>query len=186
MPTPRINKVFPHNTYFLTLTVIEWIDIFTKPQYFHVLARSMQFCQKERGLQVFAYVFMTNHLHFIACSEEVSLSDVVRDFKRHTTKEIKELLREDENRRYIKTLLANTYSLKKGSEFQIWQRENFAEMIQSEEMMKTKIDYIHHNPVRKEYVREPQDWKYSSARFYEIDGYKSEEEDIVVPCTTWN
>ena len=38
-------------------------------------------------------------------------------------------------------------------------------------MMKEKITYIHHNPVKRGYREEAEHWKYSSARDYVgIDG----------------
>ncbi len=191
MPSPRISTSFPNDIYFLTCTVIEWIDIFTKPEYFRVLTDSLTFCQKQKGLIVYAYVFMTNHIHFIAQSNQSPLHAIIRDFKRHTTKEIKKLLLTD-NRHYINTLLSHSYARKHGSDFQIWQRENFAEHIQSEAMMLSKVEYIHQNPVKKNYVIQPENWFYSSARFYTMNNedlvklHRLSGENIVVPGTTWN
>ena len=39
-------------------------------------------------------------------------------------------------------------------------------VLQSESMMKEKIDYIHHNPVKRGYVEEAAHWRYSSAKDY--------------------
>lgn len=167
MPSLRISKEFPNDTYFITPTVIEWIDIFTKPEYFQILSDSLIYCQEKRGLIIYAYVFMTNHIHLIVQSENEPLEDTIRDFKRHTTKEIKKELEKD-NRKYIKTLLANSYGRKKGNEFQVWQRENYPKIMDGD-LIGQKIDYIHYNPVRKGYVDRSEDWFYSSAAFYNIE-----------------
>lgn len=185
MPSPRISKDNPNGMYFLTITVIEWIDIFTKFEHFQALANSLRFCNENKGLQLFSYVFMTNHIHLIANSPNRPLFETIKDFKRHTTKEIKRLLQHD-NRKYIRTLLSNSYHFKKGSSFQIWQRENYAELIESEKFMCEKVNYIHQNPVKKGYVKEAKDWLYSSAAFYEGDETLCNGTDILVPCTTWN
>jgi len=39
-------------------------------------------------------------------------------------------------------------------------------LIQGEAMMQQKIEYIHHNPVKRGYVDDPLHWRYSCARNY--------------------
>lgn len=164
MPTPRIRQVEQNNLYFLTITVIEWIDIFTKPEYFKAIIDSLSFCQKNKGLLLYEYVIMTNHLHLLAQADDgYKLSQIISDFKKHTTREIFKLLATD-NRRYILTLIKNSFSKKEGYNNQIWQRENYPEFIESEKFLNQKIRYIHMNPVVKQYVGKPEDWLHSSAK----------------------
>jgi len=54
--------------YFVTDTVVDWVDIFSRPIYRHIIIESLQFCQKEKRLLIYAWVLMTNHLHMIAGS----------------------------------------------------------------------------------------------------------------------
>ena len=68
----------------------------------------LNYCQKQKGLKLYAYVFVLNHLHIIASSPDTIA--FVRDFKKFT-----------------------------------------------------KIRYIHANPVRKQYVKNPEDWVWASA-----------------------
>ena len=80
-----------HNTddelYFITLTVVEWVDVFTRKEYKDFLIDNLRHCQENKGLQIYAYVIMTNHIHMIARSEEgKKLSDIIRDFKTYTSK----------------------------------------------------------------------------------------------------
>ncbi|MBU0660675.1 transposase [Patescibacteria group bacterium] len=151
----------PH---FITLTVIEWIDIFTKEEYFKVVIDSLNYCKKNKGLKVYEYVIMTNHVHIIISTPKTNnLSQVISDFKKHTTREIWKLLEKD-NRNYILNLLNNSYNKKKGYTNQIWQRENYPELIYSDTFCLTKTTYIYMNPVKKGYVKNPEDWKYSSAK----------------------
>jgi REP element-mobilizing transposase RayT len=107
---------------------------------------------------------MANHIHLIVKAKEGNkLSQIISDFKKHTTREIiKEL--EKDNRKYILNLVKNSFSMKKEYENQIWQRENYPELIISEKFLHQKINYIHNNPVKKEYVENSEDWIYSSAR----------------------
>ena len=164
MPTKRINRENENEMHFLTLTIIEWIDIFTKPEYFKIIIESFKYCRKSKGLKIYEYVIMTNHIHIIVkAKEDYKLSQIISDFKKHTTREILKLLEKD-NRRYILNLIKNSFSKKKGYEKQIWQRENYPEVIISEKFLRQKVNYIYKNPVKKEYVVNIEDWKYSSAR----------------------
>ena len=150
--------------HFMTMTVIEWIDIFTKPEYFKIIIDSLKYCQKQKGLMLFEYTIMTNHIHLIVKAKEgCKLSQIVSDFKKHTTREILKSLQKD-NRRYILNLIKNSFARKKGYENQIWQRENYPEAITSEKFLLKKTNYIYLNAVKKEYVSSPEDWFYSSAQ----------------------
>ena len=164
MPTKRINQGNENEIHFLTLTVIEWIDIFTKPEYFHIIIDSLKYCRENKGLKLYEYVIMANHFHFIAKAKEShKLSQIISDLKKYTTREILKLLEKD-NRRYILNLIKNSFAKKKGYKKQIWQRENYPEVIISEKFLRQKIRYIYKNPVKKEYVKNPEDWLYSSAK----------------------
>ncbi len=164
MPTLRINKINENLTHFLTLTIIEWIDIFTKPAYFTAIINSLKYCQRNKGLEIYEFVIMPNHLHLIiGAKENYELSQIISDFKRFTTKEILSLLKND-NRRYILNLIKNSFARKKGNQQQIWQRENYPEVIESEKFLEQKVKYIYENPVKSGLVENPEDWLYSSAR----------------------
>ena len=183
-PSPRIIKKDIGGIYFLTLTVIEWINIFTKKEYYELLADSLRYCIQHKGLILYEYVFMTNHIHLIISAKGgVGLDDIIRDFKRFTTQEIKKLLYRD-NRKYILRLIKNSFKRKKGSKFQIWQRENYPVTIETEDFLNTKIEYIWHNPVKKGYVLNPEDWLYSSAKQRLLE-LSPNHPNIVLPCGDW-
>ena len=75
--------------YFVTSTVVDWIDIFTRPKYKHIILESLAYCQEKKGLRIYAWVLMSNHLHMIVSSgTEASVSDILRDFKKFTSKRI--------------------------------------------------------------------------------------------------
>ena len=79
------NKIYRGYLYFLTLTVIDWVDIFIRPDYKHIIVDSLRHCQNEKGLELYAWCLMSNHLHLIAAVREenrYTLSDILRDFKK--------------------------------------------------------------------------------------------------------
>jgi putative transposase len=74
--------------YFVTLTVTDWIDVFTKRLYNDFIIENLAWCQKHKKLNIYAYVIMTNHIHMVANVTEGSLGDVLGHFKTYTSKEI--------------------------------------------------------------------------------------------------
>jgi putative transposase len=78
--------------YFVTLTVTNWIDIFTRRLYSDLIINNLIYCQQHKKLNIYAYVLMTNHLHMIVNVEDGKLSDVLRDFKTYTSKELFKLI----------------------------------------------------------------------------------------------
>ena len=87
----------PH---FLTCTIVDWIDIFSRKTYRDVIIECLEFCIKNKGMVLYGYVIMSNHLHFIVQSKDGKLSDLIRDFKKFTAKQILEKLQtEPESRK---------------------------------------------------------------------------------------
>lgn len=164
------NKIFPGYLYFLTMTVVDWVDIFTRPVYKHLLLDSLKYCQQEKGLEVYSWCLMSNHLHLIASAKEgFNLPDILRDFKKFTSKAIlKAVQEENESRR---DWLLNRFEYagandNKIKNYKFWQDGNEAKEITSNNFLEQKLDYIHQNPVRAEIVSEPEYYLYSSARDY--------------------
>lgn len=75
--------------YFTTSTVVDWIDIFTRPDYKTFIIDSLKYNQQQKGLVIHSWCLMTNHLHMIVSAQEgFNLSAIMRDFKKFTSKEI--------------------------------------------------------------------------------------------------
>jgi len=73
--------------HFITFTIVDWVDIFTRPAYKNLIIESLGYCQQQKGLELYGYCLMTNHLHLLAsATEPAKLPDIVRDFKKHTNK----------------------------------------------------------------------------------------------------
>jgi len=69
--------------HFITFAVVDWVDVFTRKQYREILIESLDYCCKEKGLRLFAWVIMSNHVHFIVSAQEgFILSDILRDYKK--------------------------------------------------------------------------------------------------------
>ena len=150
--------------YFITCTVVGWLPIFTRPEAFGVILDSWRYLQRERGLMLFGYVILENHLHWIVSAPD--LSRVMQSFKSFTAKRIVELLRRHGAHVLLRQLRALKLGHKTESEYQVWQEGNQPKQIQDTDMMWQKLEYIHDNPVKRGYVDDPLHWRHSSARNY--------------------
>ena len=154
--------------YFVTDTVVDWVDIFTRPIYRHIIIESLKYCQTEKGLLIYAWVIMTNHMHMIVGSGgENKVSDILRDFKKFTSKEIIRSLQVEstESRR---DWMLNRFEYagkndKKIKNYRFWQEGNDAQEIFLNDYFNQKLNYIHENPVKAEIVNRAEDYRYSSA-----------------------
>lgn len=105
----------------------------------------------------------------MARSSQNNLSNVVRDFKLHTSFEIvKNILSDPEIRReWILNLFSEAASKHKRNEnYQVWTHENYAAEIFSPAFTLQRINYIHQNPVRASIVLKAEDYVYSNASDY--------------------
>lgn len=152
---------------FITITVIEWIDVFTRVEYKDFLVKCLQHCQKNKGLEIYAYVIMTNHLHLVVFDRTQPLAGVLRDFKTYTSKELFKMIAQnpaESRKEWMLQLFKNAGQENPLNVYhQFWQNENYPVALFSNAIIQQKIDYIHQNPVRAGFVNEPYEYLYSSA-----------------------
>ena len=156
--------------YFITYAVVNWIDLFTRNEYKDILLKSWQHYCEQKGLEVYAWAIMTNHVHMIIGSNKNPLEDIVRDMKRHTSIELKKAIQQHpgESRKEWMLWMMERAGKKNGNnaEFQLWQQHNQPIELTTIEMLQQKLDYIHLNPVRAGIVDKEEEYLYSSARDY--------------------
>ncbi len=163
------DQTLPH---FITATVVDWIDVFTRQTYRDSVIESLDYCIKNKGMILYGYVIMSNHIHLILQSQEGELSALVRDFKKFTAKSILEKIQNSpESRRewILERFKSATESHSRNKNYQFWQYGNHSEEIYSNEFMWSKLDYIHLNPVRAGIVEKASQYIYSSASNYVND-----------------
>ncbi|MDD5731748.1 MAG: transposase [Patescibacteria group bacterium] len=111
MPSLRIHQENENAPHFVTLTTIEWLNIFTQKEYFNCIIKCLKFCQKNLGLLLYEYVIMTNHIHLIVQAKDgYKLSQIISSFKRHTTRETIKLLKQDRRKHILVLLRGGIYN----------------------------------------------------------------------------
>lgn len=160
--------------YFVTFTVVNWIDIFTRDNYRQIFIDSAKYCQQNKGLLVSSWVIMTNHVHMIIGSKGNKIEDIIRDLKSYTSRHIRleiENCSYESRKEWLMSMLKKAgYNNSNNNDFQLWQQNNHPIEMSQSEMMTQRVNYIHNNPVKAGFVIDPVHWKWSSA--YDYSGGK--------------
>jgi len=161
----------PEGTYFVTMTVVDWIDVFTRPIYKDIVAGSLIYAIKHKGLVLHAWVIMSNHVHFIISSRpKHNLPDIFRDMKKFTSKRIiKEIeTNKDESRKKWMMKIFKSHGIRNpnNKDIQFWQQDNHPIELGTNKMIDQRLDYLHNNPVKGNIVNKAEYYVYSSAIDY--------------------
>ena len=169
--------------YFVTTTLSRFAKLFNQNRYADILIRNLNFYRGKLEFKLLAFVIMPDHIHLIIQpSLKGNISEIVRDFKKYTAKEIIHLL-EEEKRFGVLDLFreaAQRYHFKESREYQVWEDRFDDVALYSDEVFRAKLDYIHNNAVKAGLVDNPSDYPYSSARNYNLGDHSV----IRVDCET--
>ncbi|HNP20608.1 MAG TPA: transposase [Panacibacter sp.] len=156
--------------YFVSFAVVNWVDAFTRREYKDIIVNSLKYCQQKKGLELYAWVVMTSHIHLIIGSATNTLSDIMRDMKKHTSSKIKDAIDsnfKESRKEWMMDLFRNAGKANSNNDnFQFWQQDNHPIQLITPKFTHQKLDYIHNNPVVEGIVDKPEDYLYSSARDY--------------------
>ena len=159
----------PTGMYFVTSTIVGWIDLFTRWQLKHVILDSLRYCQKEKELVIHVWCLMPSHLHMIISSVGEDLPSIMRDFKKHTNKELIKTINciNESRREWMLALFSEVADgIQRVRKYKVWQDGNHPKLLTTSKFIEQKLNYIHNNPVAGEIVDEPEEYSYSSARDY--------------------
>ena len=165
----------PEAAYFVSFAVVEWLDVFTRNEYKDILIDSLHYCQKEKGMEIYAWCIMTNHIHLVfRANGDQKPEQILGDFKRFTSKKVVQAII-DNPKESRKELLLDEF-LKAGekasnvNKYQFWRHDNRPIEVYSNKVIAEKINCIHYNPVEAGYVFRPEEYRYSSAVDYSGEG----------------
>ncbi|RTQ48965.1 transposase [Hymenobacter gummosus] len=163
----ELRKTYPGGFFFLTLTVVGWVDVFIRPRYVDILVDSLRYCQQRKGLELYAYCIMSSHVHLIAARTEGRLSDVLRDMKAHTARELLHCIadNEQESRREWMMRLFAYYArpYRQNEQYMFWQKTTHPVPLWTPAVTRQKLDYVHNNTVAAGLVTAPEHYPLSSA-----------------------
>jgi REP element-mobilizing transposase RayT len=156
--------------HFVSFATVYWIDVFVRQQYFAAITDSLAYCCKHKEMCIFAYCIMPSHLHLIFNDGNSEPSNLLRDFKSYSSKQIQNMIQENpqESRKEWMLWMMKRAGIKNSNikNRQFWQQHNHPIELWSNKMITEKLNYIHNNPVEAGFVEQAHHWKYSSAKNY--------------------
>lgn len=158
---------------FITITVVDWVDLFTRKAICEIVLKNLTYCRNEKGLKIFGYVVMSNHLHLILkASGEKDLSSILQDFKSYTARQIIEFLESTESKESRKEWLLDQFRKAaivdgKNNKYKIWKNGNHPIELYTPKVIRRYLNYIHRNPVVAGIVELPEHYLNSSASNYQ-------------------
>lgn len=158
-------------TFFVTFTVVGWVDLFTRKECVNIIIDSLNYCIEHRGLTIYAYVIMSNHIHMIVSADESTsgLSDIIRDMRKHTARELLAFAlysNKESRREWLKVVFEYHAKYFNGQNTKIWKRGFRPLLLKHPKFTYQKLSYIHNNPVASGIVDRPEHYVNSSARDY--------------------
>jgi putative transposase len=156
----------PTHLYFITASIVEWKHLFGKPEYAKIVLDSLEWMQQQNRILIFAFALMPSHLHIIIKSEKDTIGETLQQFGSFTAHEVLKRLQEDNKKDLLQIFQQNKRDIR--HKHSIWQ-DIQAKNIYSENFLRQKMEYIHQNPVAKEWklVEDRADYLYSSVGYYD-------------------
>ena len=163
-----VRPVFdPDHFYFVTTKAEKHFQLFKNKSTIRIILDSLHFIRTKGRMQLFVFVVMPNHIHFIGkFRQEYTLSNMMRDFKRHTARQVIRHLQAENKIEVLDSL--RKLNNNPEQEFKVWEDRYDARDVFSVRFLEQKMEYIHHNPCQPHWnlATLPEEYPWSSARFY--------------------
>ena len=141
-------------SYFLTLVTHERKPLLI--EHINLLRYAVKLSKEKYDYILDAIVILPDHIHMIITPEVATdYPKIITHIKRSFVYGVNEKSEDDS-----KSQLSNSKYKRKHSG--IWQERYYEHTIRDEKDFKIRLDYIHFNPVKHQYVKAAKDWKYSS------------------------
>ena len=150
---------------FVTITALDWKPLIRSDKSKQLIVDSLDFLVRSNRIKVFAFVIMDNHMHLVwqVLVGQTQVA-VQRDFLKYVSQQIKFDL-EKSDPEFLSEFEVNL----KDRKYQFWQRNSLCVELRTPMVYEQKLEYIHNNPVKAGICKVPEEYKWSSGRFYELN-----------------
>ena len=153
--------------YFLTFVINHYIPVFNQDEACNIFLDSLAYYSQHQNLCVDAYVIMPEHIHLIAFDYHLDtnrLRKTIHNLRKHTGRTLLDYCQD-----CLPKEVSSKFQCKEclDRKRQFWKSGIHPKAITGVEMWQQKIDYIHYNPVRRGLVPKSNEWKYSSAKYWD-------------------
>jgi putative transposase len=153
---------------FVTTTCYQWYHLLARDSCKRIVADSINFLNQKYASFLLGYVIMPNHIHLILFFKNGNrLSDWMRDLKKFTSVKVRQQIEGDGDYALLESLRIDY----RKQVFEVWEDRFDDVILSNSKLLETKLNYIHTNPMQEHWnlVSKPEDYKFSSASFYEIE-----------------
>lgn len=154
---------FDNPFYFFTSVTHHRLKVFRTDIYKELLCNALNEARESSGMLFFAYGIMPDHMHILTDGKR-SPSDSLRFLNGITARRIIDHLKQHGPEESLRKLQLET---KDGDyKYSLWEHHSDKFLITSESMFMQKMRYIHNNPVEAGISERPEDYRFSSARYW--------------------
>ena len=170
--------------FYVTFSIVDWLPVFVSESACKIVTESLNFCHRQKGLRTNAYVIMPTHVHAILFHEDFraeSLEHVVTDLRKFTGRHLADFCSQ-----HLPACFRQVLAERAGDdrERRFWQPTRHPVQLETESFWQSKVDYLHHNPVRKGLVGSAAHWRFSSASYWSLGG-NIENSDVLLSKVLW-
>jgi putative transposase len=165
--------IFPLDAcYFLTLNIVDKIDLFVRPAYKQAIADALNHIIRVQSLNLYSWCLMSSHLHLVLRTKDgAAPAWFERDFKKYTTPALLKTIEVEMDLRrdwMLQRFEEYSKSLRRLEKYQLWQNCSSPFRIENGQprLLMDRIAHVHENPVREGIVDHPEAYLFSSARDY--------------------
>jgi REP element-mobilizing transposase RayT len=167
----------------VTFSVVDWLPVFVTEAACQIVTASLNFCHRQKGLRINAYVIMPTHLHAIVFHETFqakALENVLTDMRKFTVRQLADYCQV-----HLPPSFTAVFQQRAGEdrERRFWQPTRHPVQIETASFWQAKLDYLHFNPCRKGLVTQPEYWRFSSAGYWLSGGAAAN--DVVLSSVFW-
>lgn len=155
----------PGHAHFLTYSCLRCWPLLSSDRIRHWVVEGMEETRRRLDVALWAYVIMPEHVHLLLFPEsECPMRRVLAALKRGVSKRARSYLIETGQHDWLERLTIRHPSR---TVFRFWQPGGgYDHNIWKQRTLREVVGYIHANPVRRGLVESPEDWYWSSARFW--------------------
>lgn len=154
-----------HGIEFFTATCLKWQMLLRPDDRKDILMNSLKFMVRDNRIWLYGFVIMPNHIHLMWRRQDAWVEKSTEQmFLKYTAQQIKFRLIDSQAAE-----LEDYRSTQRDRRYHFWERRPYKATMYNRMVAKQKIEYMHNNQVKAGLCNLPEDYKYSSARFYELN-----------------
>jgi putative transposase len=163
----------PGQLQFITSSVYRRLKPFESHRLRCEFVETLRQLRQEMGFLLIGWVLMPEHFHLLLKPQPAdSTSGVMQELKKRTAEGIASILTQNQTHPWCRKMLRGLRlppSAHSDSYYRLWQRRFYPFGIYSEKKRLEKLNYMPNNPVKRALVRSPEEWPWSSFRFYYLN-----------------